>query len=481
MNTWRSRTVFLCLCLLALSVFWSSDRQQAGAATFTHKETGETFSGTIGRARIINKTLVVKDDGTRVYLDLSEYDIEYDAEGPQDNEKMGEAASEGQDIGGNGKIGSGIIYVVPIAEPIRGVATIAGRMTIDLGLEKSLARSIELARKRKAEVFLLQIDTPGGLAHTAEQMGSLIIKVRDMRTVAFVQGGPHKGAFSAGALLALSCDRIYMAPGTCIGAATPYIPGQATIPEVQEKFTSASSAIMRATAEQKGHSQDLGEAMVDAKVSLFLVVTLDDKRQVVKAEDEEEALDRAGADRKEAKLIEHITKEGTLLTMTFSEAEKYGLSAGTMRDLREVVVALGIDKPRVIKKGLPCWPCLGTGWVECPWCDGAGKIKIWAVCPKCDGAGGKHVTREKRNSFTRKITVETVFVRCEPCVGTGKLPSVLPCSLCYFGTLEQYSVDEAYVAEDIKRVQRQAEAASESGRKPGRVGCPSCKGEGKLW
>jgi formylglycine-generating enzyme required for sulfatase activity len=43
--------------------------------TLIHKETGERFTGRVCEAKINDRTLVIKSDGTRVYLDLSEYEV----------------------------------------------------------------------------------------------------------------------------------------------------------------------------------------------------------------------------------------------------------------------------------------------------------------------------------------------------------------------------------------------------------------------
>jgi len=43
--------------------------------TLTHKETGETFTGKVRTTKINDRTLVIKSDGKRVYLDLDEYEV----------------------------------------------------------------------------------------------------------------------------------------------------------------------------------------------------------------------------------------------------------------------------------------------------------------------------------------------------------------------------------------------------------------------
>jgi len=69
--------MFATIVLLATSV---------RADTLTHKETGETFTGKVCKAKINDRILVIKSDGTRMYLDLSEYEVIDDDKGEAEAE-----------------------------------------------------------------------------------------------------------------------------------------------------------------------------------------------------------------------------------------------------------------------------------------------------------------------------------------------------------------------------------------------------------
>jgi membrane-bound ClpP family serine protease len=87
-----------------------------------------------------------------------------------------------------------------------------------------------------------------------------------VRTVAFV----NKRAISAGALISLAAERIAMADGGTIGAATPVelgVPGAPAQP-VAEKTVSYMRKEFRATAESRKRPPLLAEAMVDANVDI---------------------------------------------------------------------------------------------------------------------------------------------------------------------------------------------------------------------
>ena len=92
-------------------------------------------------------------------------------------------------------------------------------VTIDSEIHAKSARMLEKALKeaetRKADVFLMRLNTFGGALDAAEKMRTALLEA-SFTTVAFID---HQAA-SAGALISLACDSIVMAPGSTIGSAT---------------------------------------------------------------------------------------------------------------------------------------------------------------------------------------------------------------------------------------------------------------------
>ncbi len=145
-----------------------------------------------------------------------------------------------------------LVYVIPI------------RKMIEPALLYVVRRGVDEAVRADAKAIIFEMDTPGGAVNAAEGIISVITKA-DIPTYTFVE----KDAYSAGAIIALATQHIYMAPGSVIGAATPMmmspVGGVQELPEeVQEKMTSAVAAMVRAAAEQGGHDKELAEAMVRA-------------------------------------------------------------------------------------------------------------------------------------------------------------------------------------------------------------------------
>jgi membrane-bound serine protease (ClpP class) len=144
------------------------------------------------------------------------------------------------------------------------VYRIAVTGVVENGLAPYIARSIREADAAGAKAVYLDIDTPGGRIDAAERISDAIRNAR-IPVYAFV----NPRALSAGALIAMSSNSIYMRPGGVIGAATP-VDGQGT--KASEKMVSAMRAEFRAVAEQRGLDPKLAEAMVDESVEIPGVV-----------------------------------------------------------------------------------------------------------------------------------------------------------------------------------------------------------------
>jgi membrane-bound serine protease (ClpP class) len=150
-----------------------------------------------------------------------------------------------------------VVYVVPI----EGV--------VDLGLAPYVRRVLQEAQDQGAAAVVLEINTFGGRVDAAVQIRDAVLTA-PVRTIAFV----NKRAISAGALIALSAEKIVMAGGGTIGAATPVQMGQqgTAAQPVEEKTVSYVRKEFRATAESRNRPPLIAEAMVDADVAIPNVI-----------------------------------------------------------------------------------------------------------------------------------------------------------------------------------------------------------------
>jgi len=186
------------------------------------------------------------------------------------------------------------VYVVPVTG------------TIEQGLAPFVVRSVREAEAANARAIVLTLDTPGGRVDAAERIADAL---RDTRTP--VYAWVDRRAFSAGALLALATDSIFMRPGGVIGAATP-VDGR-TGERLPEKYVSAMRAEFRALAEQHGIDPRLAEGMVDENVE-----------------------------------IEGVKPKGRLLTLSTEEALRLGVARGAYADREAFLAALGLAGAPVV-------------------------------------------------------------------------------------------------------------------------------------
>ena len=183
--------------------------------------------------------------------------------------------------------------------------------TVENGLAPYVARSLTAAATAGAAAVYLNIDTPGGRVDAAERISDAI-RGATIPVYAFV----NPRAFSAGALIAISANAVYMRPGAFLGAATP-VDGQGT--RASEKMVSAMRAEFRAVAEQRGLDPRVAEAMVDERVE-----------------------------------VPGLKREGELLTLTTAEAIRAGYAKGEVAGEADLLDAVGLGGASVVAS-TPNW------------------------------------------------------------------------------------------------------------------------------
>ena len=199
------------------------------------------------------------------------------------------------------------VYVVPIHD------------TIDLGIPAFVNRAINAAEKNNAELIIFDIKTFGGRVDAATQIKDSISST-EIQTIAFI----NKRAISAGSLISLSCNKIYMTSGATIGATS-------VVDMSGEKQAEKSQSYMReemaATAEQSGKNTTIARGMVDEELSFEYLIIEGDS---IKVDDIEGR------------------KEGKLITLTTELALKYHIADGTSESIEEILTDLNIDNYNIV-------------------------------------------------------------------------------------------------------------------------------------
>ncbi|HLF34584.1 MAG TPA: NfeD family protein [Cyclobacteriaceae bacterium] len=166
--------------------------------------------------------------------------------------------------------------------------------TIDPRTNRYTKLALENAENSGADIVIVEINTYGGTVNDADEIRTMILEFKKPIWV-FI----NKNAASAGALISIACDSIYMAAGASIGAATVVIQDGSAAPD---KYQSYMRSMMRSTAEANGRDPRIAEAMVDENIE-----------------------------------IDSITESGQVITFSTSEAIKYGFCEGQVSSVEEIL------------------------------------------------------------------------------------------------------------------------------------------------
>jgi len=215
----------------------------------------------------------------------------------------------------------------------------------------SMATFIERAVKESedASLVIFEMDTFGGRVDSALKIVDAITAL-EVPSVAWVK----TKAISAGALIALSADGLYMAPGTTIGDCAPIAVGQEGPKMLGEKFQSPLRAKFRALARKNGYSEALAESMVTADLEI-VAFEVDGKTTYMEKQAYEDLKEKPEHSRT-------VVRDGELLTMDDVEANGFGFSKATLKTIAEVAAAEG--KGGVAQQRItPSWSEDISGWI----------------------------------------------------------------------------------------------------------------------
>lgn len=170
-------------------------------------------------------------------------------------------------------------------------------------------RAVKDATEMKADYILLELNTFGGELDAADKIRTLLLNA-PMPTMVFI----NNNAASAGALIAIACDSIYMASGASIGAASVVNQNGEVLPD---KYQSYMRSLMRATAEKNHRNPDIAQAMVDPDVE-----------------------------------VKGVSEKGKVLTFTTEEAMANGFCEGKAESREEVLRSAGLGRHNLVEQNL---------------------------------------------------------------------------------------------------------------------------------
>jgi membrane-bound serine protease (ClpP class) len=200
------------------------------------------------------------------------------------------------------------LYIATTLAQTSNVYVVSIDDEIDLAMAPYVKRVVSDAEKNKAKAIIFRINTFGGRVDAATQIKDAILNSK-VKTVAFID----KRAISAGALIAISCEKIIMTSGASIGASTVV---DQTGKKQAEKYQSFMRSEMRAAAEKNGRRPEIAEGMVDERI-----------------------------------VVEGLVDSTKLITLTTAEAMKFGYSDTTLNSLDEVLSYLKLDDAKINQTG----------------------------------------------------------------------------------------------------------------------------------
>lgn len=185
-------------------------------------------------------------------------------------------------------------------------------------------KSFDRADEENARYILIHMNTYGGMVVYADSLRSLILNSKKPVWV-FIDNN----AASAGALIAIACERIYMREGANIGAATVVNQSGKAMPD---KYQSYMRSMIRATAQAQGK-----DTVIQGSDTVFRW-----KRDPHIAE--------AMVD--ESIYIKGVSDSGKIVTFTPAEAMQYGFCDGIVGSVEEVLSREQVEQ-YVIKSYTP--------------------------------------------------------------------------------------------------------------------------------
>ncbi len=175
---------------------------------------------------------------------------------------------------------------------------------IDPSSNRHIKLALEKAIEVKADYVIIEMDTYGGMVTDADEIRTAILEFEKPVYVYI-----NKDAASAGALISIACDSIYMSPAASIGAATVVTQDGAAAPD---KYQSYMRSIMRSTAEAKGRDPKIAEAMVDQNL-----------------------------------VVEGVSEEGAVITFSTSEAIKHGYCEAEVSSIEEILKRTNVENYKI--------------------------------------------------------------------------------------------------------------------------------------
>jgi membrane-bound serine protease (ClpP class) len=205
---------------------------------------------------------------------------------------------------------------------------------------EAILRKIDKVRELGAKTVILEMDTFGGEVVSSMRFADTISRQDDLRIVTYIN--PY--AFSAGTMVALACDEIYI--DAAVGKMGDVAPiNMATGEEMGEKQQAPIRKTLETYAEKRGYSVPLVHAMVSGQFEVFRIYLADDPAPHYITGTDLEL--RPKEYRDNIVKTEIVVRRGELLTLTAKDAVELGFAREAVGSRDELFDELGVDPGKV--------------------------------------------------------------------------------------------------------------------------------------
>lgn len=213
---------------------------------------------------------------------------------------------------------------------------------IDDYTRDTLFRRVRAAKAAGASTIIIKLNTPGGLVSPAMDISSFIRGQEDIHTITFIE----RRALSAGIMIGLAANELYMSPGSLIGDSAPIAisPTGGLQPLGDAERAKAESPILAdfyASAIQNGYDPLLTSAMVALGRVVHYVEDEDGNQRFVDAAEYERLTEEGW--KPVPGVPNPIDGPNELLTVDENLARTYGLSKGTFNSVESLAAARNLN------------------------------------------------------------------------------------------------------------------------------------------
>ena len=178
-------------------------------------------------------------------------------------------------------------------------------------------RGISRAESEGAVACVIELNTPGGLLNSTED---IVQRILNARVPVIVYVSPRGSwAASAGTFITISAHIAVMAPGTSIGAAHPVSTGEQMPEEVSKKVTEYSAAWIRSIAETRGRDADQASLAVSESKSFTASEALEARLIDLRADDLESLISQINGRKVTLASGKEVTIDTTEYTLNANE------------------------------------------------------------------------------------------------------------------------------------------------------------------